>query len=264
MKLAVEGAYTFEMGSDGIAVFTIRRPHKLNALTRPVLDGIAESLDIAEREQAHVVVFSGEGERAFCAGTDLGELQGMTAEARLQKNGRARQLMMRISRARPLTLAALNGLAYGGGLELALACDFRIAADHVKVALPEIKLGLIPAYGGTQFLPALIGRSAALELMLTGRAVAVPEAQQLGLINRVADDQSTLMEQAYQFALQLANHSRPARDAIRACVAQAGQQVTQQGLDVEDQQMRAVFETDDAGEGVLAFLEKRAPVFKHR
>ena len=264
MRLAADQAFTFELDDAGIGHFTIERPHKLNALTRPVLDGIAESLDIAEREQAHVVIFTGQEARAFCAGTDLGELQGMTREARMAKNHMARQLMFRISQSSVLTIAALNGLAYGGGLELAMACEFRIAAPHVKLALPEIKLGLLPAYGGTQFLPALVGKSIALDMMLTGRAVETDEALRIGLINRIAGDDSSLLAQARDYALQMAVYSRPARDAIRACVEQVGSEVTQQGLDFEDGQMRQVFETDDAAEGVQAFLEKRQPVFQHR
>ncbi len=264
MQQAVPNAYTFELDDDGIGLFTIQRPEKLNALTRPVLDGMAQSLDIAERERAHVLIFTGSQARAFCAGTDLGELQGMTRQARLEKNRMARQLMFRISQSPILTLAALNGLAYGGGLELAMACEFRVAAAHVKLALPEIKLGLLPAYGGTQFLPGLVGKCIATDMMLTGRAVQTDEALRIGLINRVADDEAALLDQARDYASQMAVHSRPARDAIRACVAQAGSHVTQQGLDFEDEKMRAVFETDDAAEGVLAFLEKRAPVFRHQ
>jgi enoyl-CoA hydratase len=264
MQLAVPNAFTFDLDDDGIGLFRIERPEKLNALTRPVLAGIAESLDIAEREHAHMLIFTGSEERAFCAGTDLGELQGMTRDARMEKNHTARQLMFRISRSPILTMAALNGLAYGGGLELAMACEFRIAAAHVKVSLPEIKLGLIPAYGGTQFLPLLVGKYAATEMMLTGRAVQTDEALRIGLINRIATADSSLLEQARDYAMQMAVHSRPARDAIRACVEQAGSQVTQAGLDFEDQLMREVFETEDAAEGVQAFLEKRAPVYRHR
>lgn len=264
MRHSVEQAFTFELGDDGIGVFTIERPAKLNALTRPVLDGIADTLDIVERERTHVLIITGQQQRAFCAGTDLGELQGMTREARLEKNLRARQLMYRISQSKVLCIAALNGLAYGGGLELAMACQFRIAATHVKLALPEIKLGLLPAYGGTQFLPALVGKCQALDLMLSGRAVDMDEALRLGLVNRVASADAPLMQQAREYAEQLAQHSRPARDAIRACVERAEVEVSQAGLDFEDQQMRAVFETDDAAEGVRAFLEKRAPKFEHR
>jgi enoyl-CoA hydratase len=136
-------------------VFRIERPAKLNALTRPVLDGLAGCIDSLESQRLPLLVITGRDDRAFCAGTDLSELQGLTAEQRSAKTSMARALLVRLSRSRLITVAAMNGLAYGGGLELAMACLLRIAAQHVKMSLSEIKLGLLPAYAGTQFAEKL-------------------------------------------------------------------------------------------------------------
>lgn len=250
--------YTVEPIAEG-AIFTIERPAKLNALTKPVLLGLAATLDALEAGGARLLVVTGRGDRAFCAGTDLGELQGLDMAARMAKTSMARELLVRLSRSPLVSVAAVNGLAYGGGLELAMACTLRIAAPHVKVSLPEVKLGLLPAYAGTQFLPALVGPGRALEMMLTGRAVAVDEAVAMGLLNRVATADAPLREQAVAFGREVTRHAPSAIAAIRACVAAAGATVTDAGLAVEDAQVRANFDHPDAREGVAAFLEKREP-----
>ena len=250
--------YTVEPIAEG-AIFTIERPAKLNALTKPVLLGLAATLDALEAGGARLLVVTGRGDRAFCAGTDLGELQGLDMAARMAKTSMARELLVRLSRSPLVSVAAVNGLAYGGGLELAMACTLRIAAPHVRVSLPEVKLGLLPAYAGTQFLPALIGPGRALEMMLTGRAVAVDEAAAMGLVNRVATADAPLCDQAVAFGREVTRHAPSAIAAIRACVAAAGATVTDAGLAVEDAQVRANFDHPDAREGVAAFLEKRQP-----
>lgn len=246
-------------------VFHLNRPAKLNSLTKPMLIGLEDLLDSMERGGAgRALIITGAGEKSFCAGTDLAEIQGMAAADRLTKNKMARQLMFRLSQSSILTVAALNGLAYGGGLELAMGCMFRIGLPHVRLSLPEIKLGLIPAYGGTQFLSPLVGRDKALEMMLTGRPVYAEEAERIGLLTRIADPAQDLLAQAVSFTREITQYSQPAIDAVRACVAVAQTNVVQAGLDVEDREVRQVFYTDDASEGVQAFLEKRAPRFNHQ
>jgi enoyl-CoA hydratase len=249
---------------EGGAVFTIERPAKLNALTRPVLDGLAACLDTLEADGARLLVVTGRGERAFCAGTDLAELQGLDGEARMAKTVLARRLLVRLSRSRLVSVAAINGLAFGGGLELAMACTLRMAAAHATLSLPEVKLGLLPAYAGTQFLPALVGPSRALEMMLTGRVVSVSEATSIGLVHRVAGSDATLLEQSVAFGQEVVRLSPAAIAAIRACVAVAGPQVTNAGLDEEDRQVRAIFDGPHAREGVAAFLQKRPARFGER
>lgn len=243
------------------AVFRIERPAKLNALTREVLVGLAGCLDALEARRARLLVVTGSGERAFCAGTDLAELQGLDGAARMAKTAMARDLLVRLARSRVLGVAAINGLAFGGGLELAMACPLRIAAPGVMLSLPEIKLGLLPAYAGTQFLPAIVGPARALEIMLTGRSVPADEARAIGLVHRIATPDTPLLEQAVAFGREVVQFSPDAIAAIRACVAAAGPQVTDAGLAVEDAAVRATFDGPNAREGVAAFLQKRPARF---
>lgn len=243
------------------AVFRIERPAKLNAITRPVLLGLASCLDDLEARGARLLAVTGAGERAFCAGTDLGELQGLDSEARLAKSAMARDLLVRLSRSSLISVAAINGLAFGGGLELAMACTLRIAAPRATLALPEVKLGLLPAYAGTQFLPAIVGKARALEIMMTGRTLSTEEALAIGLVHRVADDDSPLIAQALRFGREVVRWSPAALSWIRRCVDAAGTQVSDDGLAVEDAAVRATFGSADAREGVAAFLEKREPKF---
>src|SRR5690606_2299516 len=160
-----------------------------------------------------------------------------------------------------ISVAAINGLAFGGGLELAMACTLRLAMPGATMALPEVKLGLLPAYAGTQFLPALVGKARALEIMMTGRTLATEEALSIGLIHRVAKSDSPLLEQALGFGREVVRGSPGALSSIRQCVDAAGNQVSEAGLAVEDAAVRATFDSDDAREGVAAFLEKREPRF---
>ena len=264
MTDSTDAGFRLSRADDDIAVFTLARPAKLNALTKPMLEGLADALERLPGEGVRVLVVTGEGDKSFCAGTDLAEIRGMARDARLAKNRMARELFFALSRSPLVSIAALNGLAYGGGLELAMACTFRLARAHVRLSLPEIKLGLLPAYAGTQFLPALVGRDRALEMMLTGRAVGADEALAMGLLTRIVADDAPLLGQAVAFARAFTGYSQPAIDAIRGCVQAAGATVTQAGLAVEDDAVTRVFQTDDAREGVAAFLEKRAPVFRHR
>lgn len=246
------------------AIFRLIRPAKLNSLTKPMLVGLSQVIDELEARQARLLVVVGTGEKAFCAGTDLAETQAQPKPQRLDKSAMARDLFARLSRSSVVSVAALNGLAFGGGLELAMACQLRIAHEHVTVSLPEIKLGLLPAYGGTQFLTALVGRSRALEMMLTGRVVNLAESLTMGLIHRSVARDLPILDAAIAFGREVTQFSLPAIEGIRDCVAAAGDCVSDQGLKVEDEVVRRVFASPDAEEGVRAFLEKRAPNFRHR
>jgi len=252
--------FSIEPLPDG-AIFRLTRPAKLNAITRPMLLGLAGCLDDLESRRMRVLAITGEGERAFCAGTDLAETREMPEGERLDKSEMARRLFARLSRSPLVSVAALNGLAFGGGLELAMACTFRVAAPHVSVSLPEIKLGLLPAYGGTQFLAALVGGARALELMLTGRPVRADEALAMGLLSRVAAPGENPLGPALELAREVTRFSPQAIAGIRRCVAAAGERVTDEGLALEDVVVREVFTTGNAREGVAAFLEKRPPRF---
>lgn len=255
--------YHIENLPDG-AVLRWTRPAKLNALTKPMLLALSALLDDLETRGARVLVIVGEGDKAFCAGTDLAETQVMPKPERLDKSEMARRLFARLSRSKVVSVAAMNGLAFGGGLELAMACTLRLAKPHVTVSLPEIKLGLLPAYGGTQFLAALVGKSRALEIMLTGRVVQLAEALAMGLVHRPCPADADLVAQALLFAREVTRFSQPAINGIRECVEAAGPDVSDEGLAVEDAVVRRVFASDDAQEGVAAFLEKRPPNFQNR
>lgn len=271
---------------DDVAVFTIRRAAKLNALTKSVLEGLSGCLDELERRGVPALVVVGEGEKAFCAGTDLAELTGMADEARHAKTRYARALLVRLHRSPVVSVAAVNGLAFGGGMELAMACTFRVAAPHATFALPEVKLGVFPVYGGTQFLPALVGGPRAVDLMITGRTLDCAEALSMGLVSRVASvsgpvagsaaeralataggvpmKAAALVEQAIALARSVTCWSRVAVGAIRASVDAAGPVVTDAGLAEEERQSQRTMASEDGKEGVRAFVEKRAPVFRHR
>jgi len=250
--------------NDEHCVFRLTRPNKLNAITRVILDGLEECLEELEGGRARALVIMGEGDRAFSAGTDLAEAVGIDAAANRAKISRARALFFRLHQSPVTSIAALNGMAYGGGLELALACTFRIAAPGARMALPEIKLGVLPAYGGTQLLPAAIGASRALDMMLTGRAVGTNEALAMGLINRLASEGSNLLDEALSFAGEVTAHSQFAIERIRRCVAKSGPLVTAEALEVERKAFHEMMESNDALEGIQAFFEKREPRFTHR
>jgi enoyl-CoA hydratase len=255
--------FTIEQ-KDECVLLTLTRLAKLNAITVEILDGIESCCDALDRREARALIITGEGDRAFCSGTDLAESAALGAEASARKVMRARALFVRLHRSPWTSIAALNGLAYGGGLELALACTFRVAASHVRLAVPEIKIGVLPAYGGTQFLPALVGKPRALDLMLTGRALTADEALAWGVIDRLAVVPSLLLEEAGALASSVLAHSQFAIERVRRCVAAAGSSVSDEGLAVEAQAFVEVMASEDAMEGTIAFLEKRKPKFSHR
>lgn len=245
---------------DGVAVLVLNRARVLNAISDDLLDALDLHLDAIEHDRAiRAVVFTGAG-RAFCAGSDLSHRGDMAV--RVERMHRLIQFFCAYPKP---TVAALNGLAFGGGLELALACDFRIAAPNVQVGLPEVKLGLIPLYGGTALLPRLIGESRALELMLGGDPISSEVALQWGLLNRLSMGPDDVLETACAFARSMGRHSvlptRTLKRLLRPAIAHHG---LADALAAEAQEGLAVHRSDDAREGIAAFLEKRKPVFRDR
>jgi enoyl-CoA hydratase len=245
-------------------IFTITRPKRLNAITGKVLDGLTQCVDALEGQPGRGLVVTAEGDRSFCAGTDLFERETLSDDQVRAKTIRARSLLVRLQKAPFISVAAINGLAFGGGLELALGCLFRLSAPLAEFSLPEIKLGLIPAYAGTQLLPLVVGPSRALDMMLTGRRVSADEALQMGLVNRIATNEAPLLDQAIEYLTSITRYSQVAIDAIRASSAAAGQQISDEGLDIERDYVISVGQSEDAREGVAAFREKRSATFKHR
>jgi enoyl-CoA hydratase len=250
--------------NDEHCIFRLTRPEKLNAITRAILDGLEECLEGLDEGRARALIIIGDGDRAFSAGTDLSESMQFGPDENKAKIRRARALFHRLHQSPVTSIAAVDGITYGGGLELALACTFRVAAPGARLALPEIKLGVLPAYGGTQLLPSVVGPSRALDLMLTGRSVEPDEALAMGLVNRLAGSTATLLEDAVVLAADVTKHSQYAVERVRRCVAASGTHITDEGLEVEGKAFNEMMESADALEGIQAFFEKRSPLFTHR
>ncbi|WP_175980671.1 enoyl-CoA hydratase-related protein [Burkholderia sp. BCC1630] len=253
--------FRFERIESG-AVFTITRPDRLNALNRAVWDGLESCLDALERDGARFLLITAEGARAFSAGSDLKDNAIETWDQQAEKNDRIRNLLLRLSQSPVFTIAAINGAAFGGGLELALACTVRAAVNDATFAMPEIRLGVMPTYGGTQFLPAIVGRSRAAELMLTGRVLNAREALMWGLVSFVKEDHAALLAHAIALGTEVAGFGAIAYRSILDSLPATDGPADQAGMDREAALMRRVLGTDDAKEGIAAFLEKRRPVFK--
>ena len=243
---------------------TVNRPDKLNALNSATLDALLVAFERAAADDSvRVIVLTGAGTKAFVAGADIAEMADLRPTDGRDFSLRGQRLMRRIETLPKPVIAMVNGFALGGGLELAMACHLRIAADSAKIGQPEINLGLIPGFGGTQRLLRLAGRSAALELCLLGAPIDATRASQLGIVNRVvaaADLDAETMKIAEQLALAAPLALRGTLDAINV----GGECGIEEGLQYETAQFGLMFSTDDMREGTRAFLERRKPVFSGR
>jgi enoyl-CoA hydratase len=245
-----------------VAVLTISRPTVLNALSAQTLDELGRAVLALEHDAAvRSIVITGAGEKAFVAGADIGELATQSPVAGRDHAQRGQHVFDRIESLGKPTVAAINGFALGGGCELAMACTLRIAADTARLGQPEINLGLIPGYGGTQRLARLVGAGHALDLLLTGRQVMADEALRMGLVNRVVPA-SALLTEARTLAALLASKAPIAARCIIAAVNQGLQMPLTQAQGLEAALFGLVFSTDDMREGTRAFLDKRQPEFK--
>jgi enoyl-CoA hydratase len=247
---------------DELALITLDRTEVLNALNFELLRDLDAALDQVASGDARALLVTGAGDRAFCAGADVSELMGRSLRA--QRDGAAfgQAIFAKLDALPMPSIALINGYAFGGGLELALSCTFRLAARTARLGLPEIKLGLIPGYGGTQRLPRLIGEARALEMILTGRTVEAEEAERIGLVSRIVD--GDLIEAGAVFARQMTGYSLTALALARDAVHRGLALPLAQGLEVEADLNTLAFQTDDAMEGMTAFLEKRQPKFRDR
>ena len=206
------------------------------------------------------MILTGAGEKAFCSGVDLRERSEMDADAKWAHNRGLNAFAERLARLQAPTIAALNGLAFGGGLEITLACDFRIAAEGARFALPEVGLGIVPGAGGTQRLPRLVGPTRAKELILTGRRIGAEAALEMGLVSKVVPAGS-LMDEARALAAEIAANSPLALAYAKAAVDLASETSLEQGLRYETAAIRATLSSEDYAIGLAAFAEKRAPEF---
>lgn len=248
--------------TDRVAVATITNP-PANALGQPVLAQLSELLDQWERdEQIKVIVLTGEG-RFFIAGADIKEFTGLQAEnaEAMAKSGQA--LFDRLEKFPKPIIAAINGACLGGGLELAMACHIRLAAHEAKLGLPELNLGLIPGYGGTQRLPRLVGRGKATQLILTSEMIGGEEALRIGLVEAVYPAEQ-LLEEAKKLASAIADKSAVTLKLALAAIQGTVELPLSEGLALEAKRFGEAFASEDVKEGVGAFLEKRKPVFTDR
>lgn len=248
--------------SDSFQIIRLNRPEKFNALSREMILALSQIFrNIESQPDLRAVIVTGVGDRAFCAGTDITELGELDEDRAREVSERGQTLCNQIESCSVPVIAAVNGIAAGGGFELALACHIRIASAKAQLSLPETKLGIIPGYGGTQRLAREIGNGRALEMLLTGRTVGAAEALQLGLVNRLAPA-GDLLAAAQSLAQEIAGL---APLAIRACleaVIRGAELPLAEGLALEAKLFASLFATDDVREGTRAFLEKRTPVFK--
>ena len=250
--------------ADGIRTIAIHRPDKLNALNAATLDALDAAFAEAGADDAvRVVVLTGSGPKAFVAGADIAEMNSLTPVQGRDFSLRGTRMMRRIERLPKPVIAMVNGFALGGGLELAMCCHLRIAADTAKVGQPEINLGLIPGFGGTQRLLRLCGRAATLELCLAGTPITAERALQLGIVNRVVPA-ADLEAETMALATRLAASAPLALRGMLDCVNVGGECGIEEGLEYESAQFGLMFSTDDMREGTCAFLEKRKPAFNGR
>ncbi len=245
---------------DNLAIITINRPSKLNALNKTTIEELHEAFKYLE-ENSKVIIITGSGEKAFVAGADISEFSNYTIEegAELARNGQE-ILFSFVQNLSVPVIAAVNGFALGGGLELAMAAHFRVASTNAKMGLPEVSLGVIPGYGGTQRLPQLVGKGKAMELIMTAGMISADEAKEWGLVNYVVEQEELL-----PLCEKLANKiMRNSSVAIAAAIKSinANYETNVNGFNVEIEQFGACFNTNDFEEGTTAFLEKRKPNFE--
>jgi enoyl-CoA hydratase len=246
----------------GIATITINRPAKMNALNKHTLLELHNAFaDLDQNKQVRVIILTGEGEKAFVAGADIAELANLSEKegAELASSGHE-MLFDLIENLSTPVIAAINGFALGGGLELAMACHFRIASDNAKMGLPEVTLGVIPGYGGTQRLPQLVGKGKAMEMIMSAAMIGAAEAKECGLVNHVVA-QSELIAFTEGIAQKIIRNSSSAiAEAIKA--VNAGFVDTKTGYETEVKSFGKCFGTEHFKEGTTAFLEKRKPEFR--
>ncbi|HEX8269520.1 MAG TPA: enoyl-CoA hydratase-related protein [Flavobacterium sp.] len=247
--------------NEGIATVTINRPTKLNALNKVTIKELHDAFaELRANATVRAIILTGSGEKAFVAGADISEFADFSVEEGTQLAARGQELLFDfVENLSTPVIAAVNGFALGGGLELAMACHFRIASDNAKMGLPEVTLGVIPGYGGTQRLPQLVGKGKAMELIMTAGMLSAEEAKEYGLVNYVVP-QNELLEFTMTIAQKIARNSPNAISrAIKA--VNAGFEEGSDGYKTEIRAFGQCFGTADFKEGTAAFLEKRKPQF---
>jgi len=245
-----------------VAILTVNRPTVLNALNAPTLDELRRAvLDLKRDDSARAVILTGAGEKSFVAGADINELAVQSPTGGREHALTGQHVFDLIENLGKPVIAAINGYALGGGCELAMACTLRLAANTARIGQPEINLGLLPGYAGTQRLPRLVGAGRALEIMLTGAPITADEAYRIGLVNRVVPA-ADLMSEARKLAAQLAKNAPIAMRYIISAVTKGLEMPLAQACQYEATLFGLVASTEDMREGTAAFLEKRKAEFK--
>jgi enoyl-CoA hydratase len=249
---------------DGILVVTIDRPKVLNALNAQTVAEIGEAFDAArDDDSVRCVILTGAGEKAFVAGADINELATMSPISGKQVAEKGQRIFLSIERFPKPVIAAINGFALGGGCELALACHIRIASEKAQLGLPEVSLGIIPGYGGTQRMARLLGKGKALELILTGDRINAADAERIGLVNKVVPADQ-LMASAEEMARKIMSRGPLAVRAAIEAVMIGSEMPFAEGQVLEATLFGLLASTEDMKEGMGAFLEKRTAAFKNQ
>ena len=262
MPTSVEGPLVKLSVEEGIALVTIDRP-PVNALSAAVMDELDRQLEAIKADpQVKVVILTGGGAFAFVAGADVKEIAQLlpTPDKVAEASAKGQAVLMKLQRLGKPVIAAINGVCLGGGNELAMACHLRVAGDRTRFGQPEISLGILPGFGGTQRLPRLIGKAKATELILTGDMITAQEAHRLGLINYVVP-QDQVMKTAKDLARKIASKGQVSIQQALEAIETGLERSLDEGMSLEAKAFGRVAETDDAKEGVNAFLEKRQPKF---
>lgn len=245
-----------------VSVVYINRPKALNALNSQVLDELCQVFfELNSNEELSVVVITGEGEKAFVAGADIGEMSGLTSLQGEKFMRKGQETLSMIENLDKIVIAAVNGFALGGGCELAMACDIRLAAKSAKIGQPEVSLGIIPGFGGTQRLARLVGRGKAKQLIFSGDHITAEEAHRIGLVDEVYDSEE-LLAKAKELAGKIASKGPLAVRACKMLINKGLDCDLDTGLHLEREAIAVLFSTEDQKEGMKAFLEKRKPDFK--
>lgn len=245
-----------------VGLITLNRPKALNALNIALIDELVAALEAFDADESVGCTVLTGSEKAFAAGVDISMMAGYSYMDVFKSNYLGTN-WSRLSQIRKPVIAAVAGFALGGGCELAMVCDFIIAADNAKFGQPEVKLGVLPGCGGTQRLPRAVSKAKAMDMCLTGRMMDANEAERAGLVSRVVP-LASLLDEAIAAATTIAGYSQPVVMMIKEAVNRAYESPLAEGVLFERRVFHAAFGTEDQKEGMAAFLDKRAPVFKHR
>jgi len=258
----MEFKYIIYEKSEGIATITLNRPEALNAFSKEVVEEVLNAVDDAGTdEDVRVLILTGAGDRAFSAGADIKSMVGMNSLKARELSFMGEKLCLALENLEKPVIAALNGYALGGGLEVAMSCDLRIASESSRMGQTEINIGLIPGWGGTQRLTRLIGRTKAKEMVFTGKMIDAKTAEQLGIVNLVVPADK-FRDAVRQFALELASKAPVAIKVAKALINKGADISLDSALALEREGFGVVASSEDLKEGVSAFTEKRKPAFK--